>query len=110
MSISRNIIDSGPSFSRKEVKTVAVVIAGVAPPESFLGKDKSGVFGLISQEPEREGQILVHRDGSSLEVVIYVVVNPSGTLFWAPVSQYGEITDPRTGEPKDPLYDLYGWK
>ena len=31
-------------------------------------------------------------------------------LEWVPVSQGGEITDPRTGEPKDPLYDLYGWK
>ena len=34
---------------------------------------------------------------------------PEGPILeWAPVSQGGEITDPRTGEPKDPLYNFYG--
>ena len=109
MTISRPIIVA-PSKARQDVRMVVGQITGTAPPEPrrFV---QNGLLAVLPQDPEREGQMLFYQaPDSGQNVIMYVVVNydGQGTLQWAPVVPNTVAIDPRSGKPKDPLYDFYG--
>ena len=107
MSISQPII-AASSLSRRAVKTVVIPVTSTAPPSPrFAVVD--GTLTVIPQLPEREGQLLACKASGENQVVdLYVVVTVDGTLTWVPVLPTVIPIDPRSGKPKDPLYDFYG--
>lgn len=107
MSVSQPII-AASSLSRRAVKTVAIPVTSTAPPGGrFVVVD--GAVTAIDQNPKREGQLLAYQaPGENLIADLYVVVMDGGELRWVPVLPAVIPTDPRSGKPKDPLYDLYG--
>ncbi len=85
-------------------------ITGTEPPNDRV-YSLNGVLQIEEQNPEREGQMLFYQaPNSGQTVVMYVVVDYDGlgTLKWAPVVPNTVPIDPRSGKPKDPLYDFYG--
>ncbi len=62
---------------------------------------------MFTQLPEREGQMLFYREGSSLSVTGYVVVEINSALVWKKVENWGIVIDPRTGLEKDPNLGFY---
>ena len=85
-------------------------ITGTEPPNTRI-YSLDGVLQIEEQNPEREGQMLFYQaPNSGQTVIMYVVVDydGQGTLRWAPVVPNTIPVDPRSGKPKDPLYDFYG--
>ena len=107
MSISQPII-AASSLSRGAVKTVVIPVSSTVPPaDRVVAID--GVATVISQSPEREGQMIAYRASGELQLVdLYVVVDIEGVLTWVPVLPSVIPIDPRSGKMKDPLYDIYG--
>ena len=106
MSISKPIIDSGPTQPRAEAKIVVGRISPVAPPASYLMMIDDEV-ATISNLPEREGQFVFVQKNGALSVSMYIVIQGPVELEWKRVYSSGVIQDPRTGKPKDPLYGLF---
>ena len=85
-------------------------ITGTEPPEQRI-YSLNGSPQIEEQNPEREGQMLFYQaPNAGQNVIMYVVVDydGQGTLRWAPVVPNTVPVDPRSGKPKDPLYDFYG--
>jgi hypothetical protein len=107
MSISQPIIAT-PTISRRAVKTVVIGVTSIRPPETRL-ITVDGAVAWISQIPEREGQLLAYQAPGETQIVdLYVVVTVDAGLQWVPVLPAVTPIDPRSGKPKDPLYDFYG--
>lgn len=109
MTVSKPIIVA-PSKSRQETRMVIGRITGTEPPLQRRNVI-NGVLVFESQDPRREGQMLFYQaPNSGQTVIMYVVVDydGQGTLQWAPVVPNTIPIDPRSGKPKDPLYDFYG--
>lgn len=112
MAIQRPILDA-PAVTRGQVKTVIGLLTNAAPPETAIVAI-DGTLQAVEQLPMREGQMAFTESEDGLSVIPYIVVaipnapplNDS-TLEWRRVFSAGEITDPRTGQPKDPLYNFY---
>jgi hypothetical protein len=107
MSISRPII-AAPSLSRRAVKTVVIPVSSTIPPKTRI-TNIGGEIATISQAAEREGQLLAYQAPGENQIVdLYVVVTVDEVLVWVPVLPSVIPIDPRSGKPKDPLYDFYG--
>lgn len=109
MAISTPIISGLSTVTREQVETVIVENTNTIPPEPRVTV-VNGVLTSISQSPEREGQMLVYVDTSdplNRIASMYVVVLIGTELSWKIVSNWGVVTDPRTGLPKDPRLDFY---
>ena len=112
MTLDRTIIAGAPATTRADAKTVAGVITSAVPPDYRITVVDGEIVGL-SQEPEREGQMLFYRNGSELFVTMYVVVitdhgaNGQAILEWKEVKNWGVVKDPRTGLEKDPNAAYY---
>jgi hypothetical protein len=68
------------------------------------------IYTEITQQPQREGQVVSVVEANSLGVstaVLYVVVNISGTLTWKPVVGISKTIDSRTGLPYDSNLNFY---
>lgn len=104
MTIQNAIIDAGPTLSRAEVKTVLGLISTVVPPEPTVDTS-NGIIAPVDQTAQREGQMIFVESSDSSYVTPYVVVTIGDELLWKRVFSAGVIQDPRTGKPKDPLYD-----
>ena len=106
MAIQKAIVDA-PAVTRSQVQTVIGLITDVAPPGTVV-RNVDGVLLMRQLTPDREGQMVFVQAADGLSVMLYIVVLIAGTqLQWRRVFSTGVITDPRTGQPKDPLYDLY---
>ena len=109
MTVHKPIIVA-PSKTRQQVRMVIGKITATEPPNTrFYVLD--GEVVAESQEAEREGQMLFYQaSNSGQNVIMYVAVDydGQGTLQWAPVVPNTIAFDPRSGKPKDPLYDFYG--
>ena len=109
MTVSKPIIVA-PSRTRQQVRMVVGKITSTEPPKTRT-YSLNGVLQIEEQNPEREGQMLFYQaPNSGQTVIMYVVVDydGQGTLRWAPVVPNTIPFDPRSGKPKDPLYDFYG--
>jgi hypothetical protein len=104
MTIQTPIIDAGATVSRAEVKTVLGSISDVVPPTSFLAIE-NGQLVNKSQDPLREGQMVFVESSDGSYVTPYIVVTVATELTWKRIFSAGVTQDPRTGKPKDPLYD-----
>ena len=105
MTIQNPIIDAGPTAPRSEIKTVLGRTSYVAPPD-FYNKTEGGQVVTVSQEAEREGQLIFVVSADGLSASPYIVVKIlGGVLVWRRIFTAGVTQDPRTGKPKDPLYD-----
>ena len=107
MSISQPII-AASSLSRRAVKTVVIPVSSVVPP---LARQSTvnGEITVVLQNPEREGQLLAYQPPGETQIAnLYAVVTVDGILTWVPVLPSVIPIDPRSGKPKDPLYDFYG--
>lgn len=112
MAIEKPIIDA-PAVTRGQVKTVIGVLTDTIPPAAAI-LSVNGKLEIITQEPDFEGQMAFMESEDGLSVAPYIVVAiydlpplTGSSLEWRRIFSAGIITDPRTGEPKDPLYDLY---
>lgn len=68
------------------------------------------VYTEFTQEPQREGQLVVfiERNSENIPVAnLYVVVNIEGTLTWKRCTGVIRTLDPNTGEPFDPNVGFY---
>jgi hypothetical protein len=108
MSISNPIIVA-PTKTRRSIGMTVGHITSAIPPDSRVYVDKDGLVQAETQLPEREGQMLFYQ-GDGGQIIMYVVVDfdQQGTLQWAPVVPNTVPIDPRSGKPKDPLYNFYG--
>lgn len=104
MTIQNPIIDAGATVSRSEAKTVLATITDIVPPDpSFT--TAGGSFTNVDQSPQREGQMLFVESPDGSYVTPYIVIMTGSGLAWRRVFGVGVELDPRTGKPKDPLYD-----
>ncbi len=106
MAINKPIIDSGPTQSRAEAKTVVGRIDPVAPPQPYVAK-VNGEVTRFTNAAEREGQFVFVQPNGALSVSMYIVIQGPAELEWKRVYSAGFIVDPRTGKAKDPLFGLY---
>ena len=111
MAINSPIIAASSTVTKAEVETVIVATTSTIPPSGDL-KVVDGVLVALDQEPKREGQMIVYVDQSdrlNRIALMYVVIAKPGSesLIWKKVSNWGVVTDPRTGLPKDPRTDFY---
>ena len=110
MSISNPIVAS-PTKTRRSIGMTVGRITSTIPPGIRTYVDDDGLFRAELQAAEREGQMLFYQvPGGGRQIIMYVVVNYDlqGTLKWAPVVPNTVPVDPRSGKPKDPLYNFYG--
>ena len=106
MAINTPVLSSGPTISRSRSKTIVGAISTVVPPDPVF-RVVDGNAALVKQEPVREGQMLFVIASEGRTARMYIVVQVEGVLEWRIVSFSGRIRDPRTGQPKDPLRDIY---
>lgn len=110
MTIQNPIIFAGSTLSRAQVETIVAVLSSEVPPSGYYVQ-VDGEWGFYLQEPENEGQIAFVEAEDNRSVDMYVVINtdslPAVTLEWRKITRTGTVTDPRTGKPKDPLFDFY---
>lgn len=111
MAINSPIIAASSTVTRAEVKTVIVPTTSTIPPNGEL-KVVDGVLVALDQGPKREGQMIVYVDQSDplnrIALMYVVIAEPvSEFLIWKRVSNWGVVTDPRTGLPKDSRTGFY---
>ena len=98
MTISSGRIVAGPTQTRADVKETYVTITSAIPPAQrvTLNPD-TGLGTFTSQNPEREGQVLVYN--AQNETTMYVVVDIGGTLTWKRCVALTGYIDSTTGKP-----------
>ena len=109
MAINDPIISGLNTVTREKIETVVVKTSNNPPTENEL-KVIDGVLTVATQLPEKEGQMMVYVDQSDPRnkiALMYVVVSAGSQLSWKIVSNWGVVTDPRTGLPKDPRLEFY---
>jgi hypothetical protein len=122
MAVQNPIVAAGPTISRAEVKTVAARLSRTVPADADLDFVDGSVVST-PQPAEIEGQMVFVEASDGRSVSMYVVVTvikgqsdaapgteaSPGTpsLEWRKITRTGTVTDPRTGKPKDPLFDFY---
>ena len=108
MSIQNPIIAAGPSIQKVDTGvTRCPLIEVTTPPPWTIVNLENGLLQVKSYPPQWAGQMIFTKNPDLYTVNIYIVVDIDGELVWKPVKPIGVTTDPRTGKPKDPLYDLY---
>lgn len=112
MALNPPIIAGAPVTTRADTATVVVRVTSSSVFEpAYLPVD--GVLVPVNQYPEKEGQIIVYRNGSDLFATMYVAVNDEYVgegrylLAWKKVQNWGLVIDPRTGLEKDPNLEFY---
>ncbi len=106
MTIQNSTIAAGLTLTRSQAETVVVVLSDAVPPNGYVVVvDGQPEFYL--QIAEKEGQMAFVENSDLTGVDMYVVVNVNSTLAWRKITRSGVITDPRSGKPKDPLFDFY---
>lgn len=106
MTIQNPTIAAGSTLTRSQAETVVAVLSDAVPPNGYVVA-VDGELQFYFQEAEREGQIAFVQDSNLTSVDMYVVVSINSILEWRKITRTGVITDPRSGEPKDPLFDFY---
>lgn len=120
MAINNAILDAGPTISRAEVKTVIGKIYSNMPEDGNLvvvvQPDGTTELVVEQSDPSKEGQMVFVENSEDFSVIPLIAVlaqtkdaapgDPTG-LLWKRLDVSGFTQDPRTGQPKDPLYDLY---
>lgn len=107
MGIEKPII-AAVQKTRAKVKHTAIRIADSAPPnEVYFQNPYTGEVSVVSQEPEREGQMVIHRPLNTDFVYMYVVIDIDGTLTWMPVVTQVVIQQNGTGRKHDPSAHFY---
>ncbi len=116
MSIQNPILAAGPTLSRAQVETVVARLSGTLPPDAIIDVVDGSIVS-ISQSAVTEGEIALVESDDGRSVSMYVVVTvmiaqsdtSAGTpdLQWRKITRTGTVTDPRSGKPKDPLFDFY---
>jgi len=98
MTISSGRIVAGPTQTRADAKETYVTITSAIPPAQrvTLNPD-TGLPTFTSQNPEREGQVLVYN--AQNETTMYVVVDINGTLTWKRCVALTGYIDSTTGKP-----------
>lgn len=115
MAINNPIIDAGPTIRKVDTNTtVCPLIESNLPGTFTYYKIVDGVAESGTVFPQWEGQLLAVKIPDIPAVTLYVAVlvplpqNSTITeLKWREVSAGATYEDPRTGEEKDPAYDLY---
>jgi hypothetical protein len=110
MSIQNPIVSAGATSRKTKTQTtVCPVIEADGPPNWIVVKQEEGETVIEQYNPQWKGQMMFVKKSDLQTVIIYIVVDAGdfGDLIWVPVRPAGTITDPRTGKPKDPYYDLY---
>jgi len=94
--------------SRGRVQRTVVKLTSTRPPDErrFV---QDGQLVTESQDPIREGQMLVYYDFSTGENSLYVVATVDTVLTWVPVETSISYRDGRTGKDWDPLAPLYSY-
>jgi hypothetical protein len=94
--------------SRGKVQRTVVKLTSTRPPgeRRFM---QDGQLLTESQDPEREGQMLVYYDFSTGENRLYIVATVDTVLTWVPVATSISYRDGRTGREWDPLAPLYNY-
>ena len=104
MSINNPIISAGPSIRKTDTgTTICTLIEATGGPPFVAGP----VFARVTYEPQWHGQMIFVNNVETSSVSIFVAYYDGLDLSWKGVNAGGVITDPRTGKPKDPYYDLY---
>lgn len=106
MALNLTIIAGSPTTTKADTKTVAIAISFAVPPNPEV-KNVNGLATLVEHQPEREGQMLVYRNGSESSATMYIVVEIDSVLTWKEVQNWGLVIDPRTGLKKDPNLEFY---
>jgi hypothetical protein len=111
MAINSPIIDAGPTVQKVDTLTVIAPLIEVATPGSFdYLRIVDGVPDFGTVQPQWEGQLLFVKLKDVLQVTIFIAIednsNP-GVFAWKEVVTGVTFEDPRTGETRDPLYELY---
>jgi hypothetical protein len=98
MTISSGRIVAGPTQTRADAKESYAKITNYIPPSGGLVLDPdTNVLSFITQNPEREGQVLVYN--AQNETTMYVVVDINGTLTWKRCVALTGYIDSTTGKP-----------
>lgn len=110
MSISKPIIDAGPSISSGRAAMLVMNLSNQIPPTNGYRPDGEGGLVAMNQEPDVEGKLVIYQDLYSWpNLTIYVVANVDGTLQWKKVAPRMVWIDSRTGRPWDPYYGQPGY-
>ena len=106
MTISKPVIAAGRTYTREQAETVVVGITSTAPP-GLRKQIVNGVVAETSQDPQREGQMLVYKDGTTRNITMYVVVKINNILEWKTVLTTASVYNKNTGEKWDPNAGFY---
>ena len=107
MAINVPIISAGSTTTRSRAAAVVVTVSGTEPPGERRYVDEDGSVVRETQDPEREGQMLVYRPGSTKLCTLYVAVTIDGVLTWVQAQTRSAPYDAATGKPWDPLANQY---
>ena len=112
MAINKPIIASQGTRTREQVRTVVFPVSGYIPPAPryYIPEGESTPV-YYSQEPAREGQVILYRKipYNYEKIVFYVAVVIEGELVWKPAVTGMEFFDYRTGQQWDPLAGAYSY-
>jgi len=107
MAVNKPII-AAEQASRPKVKHTAVRITNTVPPDAaFWTNPDTGQNETVSQQPQREGQMVIYREPGSSDVQMLVVIDIGGELQWKYVLTQPEILNNGTGRTWDPNAHFY---
>jgi len=109
MAINNPIIDSGPTYRRRDAKQLYIKEVNMPPPQPYTMMRENGQPAIQEQPPERLGQMVHFRvfpSGGDVKTRAFVVVKVNGVLEWKPVVHEVTFIDPSTGLPWDPNVHL----
>lgn len=84
-----------PTTQRYRSKETCVHLTSTIPPEDRIVNENSRRT-VVSQAPRFEGELLVYRDGTLVQ--LYVVVDISGVLTWKIAKLLTQVKDGLTGD------------
>lgn len=97
MAIEPNRLVVQPVTERTDDYNTCVAITGTVPPEPRISVGEEGTVEIVTQYPEREGQMLAY-SGANGDHRLYVVVRVGSDLLWKRVSMTTSYKDTTTGK------------
>ena len=94
---------AGPSVRKVDTGTTICPLIEATDGPPFV----VGFPAVVTYDPQWHGQMIFTYNIELDSVTIYVAYDDGTELSWKRVNAGAVITDPRTGKPKDPYYDLY---
>lgn len=107
MPINKPIIAAGYTRTRAETFATSVDTGSYEPGGTRRYRDENGSLVFEDTAATRAGEIYVQKLSSTTGQV-YISVEIGGVFIWKKHIRTVGATDPRTGQPKDPLYEWYG--